>query len=262
MQLIKGLNIVFALLRRDQKEVLPQLKDIVINATIQFLFQGITFLWLYPILGMPREMAAAIYIGTFIFLIIEIAFTRSLALVYDLRFSKFTGYIMNLPAHRNWLLLFYVLGNMMRMIFNTVPMFFFAKFLLGDVLNIGGIHWVGLLSVYILGMIFCSTLFFSVAFLASFDWYMNSFWQQLLNPLQMFGGIFFTWSSIALDFPVLHAAMRINPYTYLLEGLRLSMFDFYQSSLSISTCVIAMTVACIASSILLSYAAKRRLDMV
>ena len=253
---------LLVLLQRDQKDLLPSLFDSIINSTILFVFQGVQFLFLYPVLGMSQQMAASVFMGTFVFLFIEVAFTKSLALVYDLRFGRFIEYFMILPLHRNWVLSFYVLSAVIRMICNTLPMFLLAKLLLGNTFNIAGIHWIGLVSIYLLSMVFCALLFFSVAFLANFDWYMNSLWQQVLMPMQIFGGIFFTWSSIATSFPVLHALMRINPYTYMLEGLRLSVLDFYQSSLSIGTCIIAMIIACAVGCLVLSEAAKRRLDMI
>lgn len=260
--MMRSIRMLGMLLWRDQKDVWHSARDSVINSSILFFFQAIQFLYLYPLLGMPPEMAASVYIGTFIFVIIEVAFTSSMNMVYDLRFNRFVEYYMSLPLGRNWVLSFYVLSTMLRMLINTIPMFLLAKILLGAQLPLAGVHWLGLVVIYLLSMLFCTLLFFTVAFMASFDWYLNSLWQQLLMPLQMLGGVFFTFASVEHLFPRLVWVMRCNPFTYMIEGLRMSMLGYYHTSISITHCLLVMVFVCVMGCVTLSLSAKRRLDTV
>lgn len=261
MSIYDQLRVFCALIMRDQRELRLEIKDSLINASIMVIFQGLMFLFLYPAMGMSTDLAAPIFIGTIVHVFFFIGFSKSMAIVYDLQFTRCIDYQLTLPIPRIFVVGRYIIDMVITMFCNAAPLLVLAKLMLGSSIVLKDINWLGFIVLFILGMFIVSVLFLIVATASSFQWFTDSLWQQFLLPIEILGGIFFTWGSIQKPFPMLSSAMLFNPITYLVEGLRSVVF-VHQALFSLYSCSAVLLVSIAIGTILLHVIMKKRLDTV
>lgn len=255
------LKVLYALCMRDQKEIISDLGNSLINAAILVFFEGIQFLYLYPALGMPPDIAAAIFIGTYVIVLIMVGFAKALTLAYDLRFNRCIDYTIMLPVSPLIICIRHIISTVVTMVCNSFPLFLIAKIMLASSPVQISLYWQGFVGMYLLSMVFFAILFHIVAFTASFDWFLYSLWDQLILPLEIFGGVFFTWASVQKTFPLLSSIMLFNPITYIVEGLRLSLFDG-PMTFTLTRCMITILASIVVGLFFLSRQLKKRLDLI
>lgn len=255
----QSLRILFVLLLRDQYEIVSTLKDSIINASLLVLSQGFIVLYLFPKMGMPLKASHAIFVGVSAIVCLMVGYTRALLVVYDLRHSKAISYYITLPLPLAYVLARLVLSAVVIGIFNSIPFFVLGRIMMGTSLVPSNMAILLLGALLFLGLILFALIFLIIAFVASFDWFMDSIWEQLIFPLEILGAVFFALGAIAQDFPFLMRIMLCNPITYLMEGMRIICIGS-APIITLSTCYIVLGVSVSVGAILLWYVARKRLD--
>ena len=218
--MISSIKIVGAMLHRDVKILQTGLLDRIINYALFMFFQSIVFGYLTPLMGMPKEMITPIFLGSIIFAMIGVCFSRSLVIINDITFGKHINFERALPMHRGWLLARYMLTLMIEFFVLSAPLLPFGKLYLGSLLDFSHMRLLPLLGIYLCHLLFFSSFFLALVLLFDFHWYLDNVWPRILAPIELLGCVFYSWYGLYAVFPFAAKIMLFNPIVYLVEGLR------------------------------------------
>ena len=218
--MLSSARVVGAMLRRDMQILSKGFFDRFINYALFMFFQSIVFGYLTPLMGMPKEMITTIFLGSIIFAIAAVCFSRSLAIMNDVNFGKHINFELGLPIHRSWILVRYMLSLMIEFFVLSAPLLPFGKLYLGSLLNFSDMRILPLLGIYLCQLSFFASFFLALALLFDFHWYLDNVWPRILTPMQLLGCLFYSWYGLKSVFPFAARVMLFNPFVYLVEGLR------------------------------------------
>lgn len=218
--MLASARIVGAMVRRDMKILRTGLLDRFINYALFMFFQSVVFGYLTPLMGMPKEMITPIFLGSIIFAMTGVCFSRSLAIMSDVNYGKHINYELVLPIHRSWLLVRYMVSLMIEFFILSAPLLPFGKLYLGSLLNFTDMRILPLLGMYLCHLFFFASFFMALIFLFDFHWYIDNVWPRILAPMQLLGCVFYSWYGLYKVFPFAARIMIFNPIVYLVEGLR------------------------------------------
>ena len=259
--MLTSARVVGAMLRRDMQILRKGLLDRIINYALFMFFQAIVFGYLTPLMGMPREMITPIFLGSIIFAITGVCFSRSLVIMSDITFGKHISFELALPIHRSWLLLRYLLSLMIEFFVLSAPLIPFGKLFLGSRLDLSAMRLLPLLGIYLCHLLFFASFFMALVFIFEFHWYIDNVWPRILAPMELLGCVFYSWYSLQEVFPFVAKVMLFNPVVYLVEGLRGTMLE-PAGLLPVWFCVLGLLLWS-AISLLFAYVGlTRRLDPV
>jgi ABC-type multidrug transport system permease subunit len=217
-------RIVWALVQRDLFLLRQSLYDDLLNSFVKVTALYFVLGVLSPYLGFRDAMSRDVMIGAIVSVLLSRGFVSAVSDSFDMTDNRFIDYKRTLPLSTAGMLCASLLGYVVVLAVSTLPLFFLAKFYLGAAMPLGSIQWIPLIIIYLLGMVFVSAFFLSVIFCASFEWFQFNIWQRVLTPMNTFGCLFFSWYHLYAFSPLLARALLINPFTYISEGLRASIF--------------------------------------
>lgn len=253
-----------ALLRRDLKVLKGKFFGCIIDGFIILGLQVLTFGYLFPLLDLPREQIAPLYLGmSVIALNFFQGYSFSTLIMHMLPQNgpSMFEYHLILPLPKRWLFAEYVLSFMIEAFLVTLPLITIGFLVLHDAFATMQGSFMLFFSVYLLALLFLGLLFLLLPIHYDPQWFWGNIWPRRLSPLFNISAIFFTWKSVYAFSPVMAGLFLCNPFTYFAEGLRVALLggDDY---LSVPLCVGMLLFACLCCVFMLKNGIKKRLDPV
>lgn len=254
--------VVSALIVRDMRVLRSRLLDKCIDGAIQLAIQTLSFGCFFPLLGMPKELIAPMYIGmSFVLYLFFNGYAFSTKIMHLISDHKTTilTYELTLPIDKKWVMVRYIISYIIETLIISVPLMTCGIWILSDIFSNAQGSWFLFYLFYLACLVFSGIFFMLLPFHYSSSYFWNNIWPRRLSWLLNFGALFYTWKGAYMLNPIIAAACLLNPFTYMAEGLRAVLLsgDAY---LPASICLIAILCSCIASWQLLVRAIKHRLD--
>ena len=251
-----------ALLARDMKVLKGRLRSLIIDSLILVVIAVLVFGNLLPMMGMPTQLIAPVFLGNSLsFFLASLGYNWALRMAYDLKFDRFIDYFQTLPLPRSWLFAYYVLSFIIEAAIVTLPMVTAGIIALGN--NFGPINgsWPIFLGMYFLALLFWGLFFLGSAFVYEYQWFRTNMWSRRIMPIFALGPAFFTFKTISSIAPITGKFLLLNPVTYIIEGLRVSLLGG-TDYLSLLICLVGSIVAIIFMYIRLHNGIYKQLDPV
>lgn len=252
----------FAMLAwRDLRAILARLPARLFDGSIVVFMQTLAIGQFLPLLGMPGQLIAPLFIGTFTQIIFTAAYGISFRYVNDLHKNKFINYQLTLPLPKAWVFAHIVLSFIIEFICISIPLVFLGSIFLGSSFSLIHARWPLVFCMYALTLVFYALLFVYLAFACPYTWFLDNIWARRLTPLFLLGCSYYTWKKLyAFNVP-LAVILLANPLTYVHEGLRGTLLEpsFF---LSAWLCMGIIAGACALLIVLLTHAVRKRLDPV
>lgn len=212
------------LIARDVRIIVTsRLFDDLISISITMFFFNFVFGSLGPLIGIDKNLVAATFLGTIVGSILFVGFARAIIDLADLEFSKFIDYRRILPISDRWYLGAHVASYVIHCLLTTLPILIIGKLLLGSRLDISHANWFLFFLIYFGVMILISAFFSCLVFTVSLEWFKFNIWQRVLTPMHLLGCLFYPWSKAYAFSPLFAQFLLLNPMTYCVEGMRLSL---------------------------------------
>ena len=252
------------LFQRDLKvlktKILGELIDCIILSSIQVT----TFGYFFPLMGLPSEMIAPLYLSMSI---VNIGFFQGFAfstIILEMlpdQGPSMIQYHLTLPISRSWLFAEYILYFMLETTILTLPLVGFGIILVPGMLATIQGSWLAFCLVYILSLLFMGLLFLMLPLWYDYDWFRQNLWARRLTWMLNISTMFFTLETLKKISPFFAKIVLISPLTYIAEGLRVSLLGG-NTYLPLPICLAGICTAIIITSLLLKTAIIRRLDPV
>lgn len=255
------LRICAALIRRDCKVLWHRIIDMLLDSIAPLITQILLYGYLFPLLGMSRELIAPMYIGSTIFFLLFFGYSYGLRLIFDVKFNRFFEYFLVLPLPKRWLMLRYVISFVIESTVITTPLLAIGLYSLRNKFMYIDPSYFWFCMSYLLLMLFFGTLFIGLGLYYEYQWFSHNIFPRRITPFFCFSPIFLIWKKLYVQFPLLAQIMFINPFTYCAEGLR-TAFIGGNNFLPLSLCVPGMIFFIALSSLLIKIGLKKRVDPV
>lgn len=249
-----------SLLERDLKVTFVNFSSIIIDAAINITCFILIFAYFLPAMGMSKELSAPLFLGTNIITIISISYTRMVRIKSDMEFKHFIKYHFTLPISKKWLLAEYILAFIIDVTISVLPALVVGLFIIDSSL-LYKINPLYFCLMYVLSLFFIATSFLFIAFTFRFMWLINNTWEKILTPLIQLGCLLFVWERLNNFSKPLSKLVLLNPVTYIIEGLRTSVFGT-GPYLPISLCILILSIASAVMLVLMWKAMKKQMDPV
>lgn len=255
-------SIFLVLLRRDLITLRYILPGMLIDSCILLLSSLLVFAGFLPHLGLPAQMIGPLYIGSQISLFFFIGYTFALKKTADLQFNRFIDYQTALPLPNWYIFAEYIIFFMIESTITTLPLLVVGMYVLGSKMGLLSINIFFFGIMFFLTVLFVSSFFLMLSFYYQYHWFMRNIWPRRLTPLFVLSCNIMTWHSVNNFSPFFGKILLLNPFTYLAEGLRVTLFANKQLYLPL-TATIPVTILMICISwILLLKGIKKRIDPV
>jgi len=240
------LNLLFAMLKTD----FFLLKKTLINKWIDLTIWVITTTWVFAYI-MPRFGLKATF-GTFIVGSICASaagfevFPSGFRLVHDLDGNRVINFYLTLPAPGWLILLRMMINNTLGCIVMSLPVIPLCKLLFWHTVDLSQFNIIKFCIIFILINIFYGSFaLWLVSLIPSIEKY-DSAWTRIVFPLWYLGGFQFSWHALYETFPAFAYINLINPYVYLMEGIREAVIGNQQFFPFAYTCIIIIffTIGC------------------
>ncbi|MDR3646914.1 MAG: ABC transporter permease [Candidatus Babeliales bacterium] len=250
----------FALLKRDIKIIVSNIKNTIIDSLILGFFFSLLYGYFFPALGMSLQFSAPLFLGIVVNLLISVSYSKCVGVKSDIDFKRFFDYHLTLMISKYWLIAEYIIAYTIDLIVSTIPAFLIGLTILNH-LSKFNINFPLLLLMYTLSSLFLSVMFLFFAFGVKWNWFINNTWERILNPLIHFGGVFFIWHRLEQTWPLMAQISRFSPMTYMTDGLRYASLGS-GNYIPIHISITVLSIGSIILLIPLVFAMKRHLDPV
>lgn len=250
-----------ALARRNLKVVLADAKDICIDGALLAALNVLLFAYLFPAMGMSESMVAPVFIGSLLALFINLSFSISIRTVFDLRFKRFTDYLITLPLSKRWFLASSITGFFLELFLSTIPLVCCSVLALHGKLPFEQTNWLMLIIMYAVSLLVLSIFFLGCAFSYSYEWFLDNMWPRRLAPVVALGCVYVPWFTVLKIAPTAAWLMLLNPLTYMSEGIRASLLGS-TGYIDVRICFGVLLVSLAASLLFLQRAVDSRLNPV
>lgn len=219
-----NIRVFWALLRRDLKVLRSKLRSMLIDGAILVATNVLIFGKLFPLIGMPSHFVAPLFLGHSIsMLLLSLGYSLGLKIVFDIQYNRFIDYHLTLPVSKTWLFLSYIVSFMIEAFIITIPLVTLGIVLLGDAFAAMTGNWFIFFGVFLLNLLFISTLFLSFSFYYDPDYFRDNLWGRRLIPLLLFSTTTLTWRTVANFLPRASKLFALNPFTHNTEALRAAL---------------------------------------
>ncbi len=254
------LSIFTALLQRDLKVTIRDLKGVLFDSIITATLFVVLFGYLLPALGMSEKFSVPLFIGSNFLLVLSLSYNRTIRIKSDLEFVGFIDYYFTLPISKKWLIAEYILSFAIDIIIQVLPSLIMGLIVLARFLEFN-------INVFaLIGIFFASSLFFSIFFLlvgfgTTWHWFINNTWERILAPMMHTGGVYFVWKKLKAFSYFLSCIALLNPLTFIIEGLRSALLGGTEF-ISATLCTLILFLWVIGLLIPLWKAIHKKMDLV
>lgn len=252
-------RVVWALVQRDLFLLRQSLYDDLINSTVKVSALYFVLGVLSPYLGFRDAMSRDVMIGAIVSVFLSRGFVSAVTDSFDMSDTRFIDYKRTLPLSTRGMLCASLVSYVVVLAVSTLPLFILAKIYLGTAMPLDAIQWIPFIIIYVLGMFFISAFFLITIFRTSFEWFQFNIWQRVLTPMNTFGCLFFSWKYLYAFSPLLARILLMNPFTYISEGLRASIFGNHDY-ISVYYCIPALVAWTAAALVILLGYVRKKVD--
>lgn len=259
---LQNKTIFMALLARDIKVLKSRVHNVIIDGLILVSITVLVFGNLLPLLGMPISLIAPAFLGNSLsFFLASLGYNFALRMAYDLKYDRFISYFLTLPLPKCWLFSYYVISFMIESLIVSLPLVTLGIVALGK--NFGPINGniFVFFVVYLCSLLFWALFFLGSSFIYNFQWFKSHLWARRIMPLFIFSPAYFTFKTIQQILPLFHKFYFLNPLTYIIEGLRVSLLG-NNDYLSLPICLMGILASLIFMLIRLRRGIYKQLDPV
>ncbi len=250
-----------ALVRRNLYVFRSQLRGSLIDGCAILLLDVLIFGYLFPTMGMAREMIAPVFLGNIIFILFMASFSFSYQILFDVEFTRQIDYYRTLPLTKRWFFATYVVHFVLQSFIITMPLIGIGSFLLRNRFAAIQPNIPLFMICYLLGLVFFATLFMATSFLFPFAWYRINVWPRILSPLLCLSSDLFPWQKLYDFWPMVANLFLLNPITHIVESLRITFVGGPQG-LSLLFCLPMIVASISIALLLLKMGIQKRLDPV
>lgn len=190
---------------------------------IRPVFAALIFGYVFPHINVQNINPGVLYIGSLLYILTPLAYGLNIDYLLDIEREKSIEYKLTiLPA-------FYVLTGRalltaLLMSIGLIVSLPVAYLLVGGIFDFSHAQWLPFL-----GVTWCSALAvtsMTLCFMSGMKGAYQSrwFWRRTVFPLVMFGGFYAPWATMAKASTLLGYGVLVNPYLYITEGLRSTLF--------------------------------------
>lgn len=195
----------------------------LIDATIWSANNIIISSFILPALGITPEYGIFIWVGSIVSMALFEAMYSAQDLVSEITGDNHLLYLLTIPLP-SWLVfveraLSIAINCMVLSIF-VVPL---GKLILLQRLDLSQMSMSRFLPAFVLLNIFCGFFAVWIASWAKGSTRFAEVWRRVFNPLWMFGGYQFSWSTLYATFPRIALITLLNPITYAFESMRAAL---------------------------------------
>lgn len=244
-------SVFCALIQRDLKVFRFKLPDLLIDSFILLTIQVLNFGYFYPLLGMPENYIAPIFIGTALveFLFHQgFIFSESIVHMIPRRGTSLMEYHLTLPLPKYWLFASYIVSFMIEKIAATLPLIIFGVYLLDKPFAYAQGSWFIFGLVYLLSVFFIGLFFLTVAFMYDYDWFRINVWSRRLSFFFNMSAIYLIWHVVYKTSPFFGTLFLFNPFTHVTEALRASLLagsTYIPLHISLPSIIVTIAICCI-----------------
>jgi hypothetical protein len=206
------------------KMLKSKLRSMFIDSSIATTIEILTFGSFFPLLGLPHEMIAPLYISiAFALLIFYQGYVFSMNVLDEIPHFRSTRmeYQLILPLPKTWLFAEYVLYYMIETFIVTTPVIIVGTWILHTAFPpINWLSWLLFFAIDLGVLTFCGIFFLSLAFSFDYFWFRDNIWSRCLSWFFNLSAIFTTWYSIKKTSPIFAQIFLANPFTHATEALR------------------------------------------
>lgn len=252
------LSTFFNLIRRDMAVYLPTYKDRFINGLIWFSLTVLVFQYLMGYAGL-KNFGLFIAISTMGSCGLFNAMNFATEMISDLESERALSYYLTLPLPQWMVFVRIAISNGLQALMIALLYIPFAKLFLWNQFQLMQVHWIKFIVIFLLAHLFYG---FISLFLASCIKSLNlieNVWLRVVWPLWYLGCYQFSWQSLYETSPILAYCSLVNPITYIMEGLRSSVFN-PADSLPFYRCIIMIVLFTVVFGWLGMCRLKKRLD--
>ncbi len=250
-----------ALAYRDIRFIISGLHTRLIDGAIILLMQLLVIAKFLPLLGMPADLIAPLFIGTMTQIIFSASYGIAFRQVADLRKTRFINYQLMLPLPKLWLFAQFISSFMIEIAFISLPLLILGSIFLGSTFFGSGSSWLAVIAMYLISLFFYALFFIYLVFNSSYTWFMDNVWARRLSPLFLLGCSYYTWYKLYAFNAGIGILQLLNPLTYVHEGLRAALLG-QEGFLPLWICLCMVIFWCIIMGLLLARAITKRLDPV
>lgn len=250
-----------ALVYRDFKFILSELKTRIIDGGVIAMMQILVIAYFLPLLGMPSSLIGPLFIGMLTQIVFSSGYNIAFKHANDLKHAKFINYQIALPLPKKWLFGQIILSFIIELMMITLPIIAFGIMVLSSSISFNPPSWILLVFMYLLNLLFYSLFFLQISFSSSYTWFLDNVWARRLTPLFFFGCGYYTWKGLLGFNKTLAYLFLLNPLTYVHEGLRSALFG-QEHYIPLLICIVAVSITCAVLCYLLTRAIHKRLDPV
>lgn len=254
-------RIFSVIVARDTKILTSNILKTVLDCIAPLFVQVITFGHLFPLIGMPIAMVAPVYLGSMLPLLMQLGFSMVMRTSFDLEFKRFIDYHVALPLPKRWLFAAYAVNHIIEVALVTVPLYSIGILLLHQYFGLSQLHVVPFAFMYLLILIFLSTLFLAIGYSLSLNSVMDNVWPRLLVPLWWLSSALMVWKQVYAWQPLIGYTMLLSPMTYVAEGMRSALLGTDQY-IAWPLCALALCGFIIVNIAVLRHGLHKKLDPV
>ena len=199
-------------------------------------------------------------IGSFVFTITSMCFSFISPFIYDMEGNRFIDYQLTLlPAP--FLVVEMIVFAALFAFFTALPFFPLVRSIFPQLFIGLQSSWLALLLILFCMCIFIASYIMLAMCLIKSSFQIRQFFVRVNLPLVILGGSWLPWYIMKQHFPPLAYIVLLNPFTYITEGIRASLFG-NNSSIPWYLCLIALIAFSLSFTLASIHFFKRKLDPV
>lgn len=261
---LNSLRILKALIMRDIYVLRHSIINKIIDACIRLPIEVLNFGYFFPLLGMPKNLIAPLYLGmgfTLFLIFTGYSFSTTIMRLITPGNPTILEYELTLPISKAFIFGKYILSYILEACIVNLPLISIGIWILRDNFTALEGSWFIFYSTLLCTLVFSGLFFMLLPLHYTQAYFWHNIWPRRLSWLLNFGALFYTWKAAYGLNKYLALAMLLNPFTYIAEGLRSALLGG-PDYIPLYVCLLVLSVYSVCCIIALNISIKKRLDPV
>lgn len=257
-------SIMCAMIRKDIFLLKNKTVDVLVNSAIVLSIELITWCYLYPLIGMPKDLILPMFVGwPLLNIMINLGYCFSMKYTLGALYTGygFMEYDLTLPLPTSYILTHYIVSFLIEACVSTLPLIIGGL----SVLSYMGSAYTGSLFlfciIYVATLIILGITFLALSFWYPNQWFENNLWPRRIGPLITFAAIFAPWTKIYAFSKPIGIIMLLNPLTYVTEAMRAALLG-NDGFIPLWICIVIMIKTFIFTAWWMQKSVRKKLDLI
>ena len=256
------LRILGHMLHVDWLVLKKNVHHITINSSIWSIVTTTCAGRIAPAMGVDSTFVAVLVGGIIASCISMPIYPHAMTFASDLNGDRKINFLLTLPIPRWLVAARTAIAFFMNQLIISVVAITCIRLVLWDCFNFAHVQWGAFAIMLLAANAVCAAAALCVAtFFSNSPISASTIWMRFLFPLWFFGGYQNTWPTLYRLWPKAALLGLLNPYTYLMEGIRGTVLGG-RDSLPWPLCLVVLGALAIGMIALGSYRLKKKLDAV